>query len=436
MLGKQDVEVRAGGCAPTHTFGGPCMNRPSARAAIVGASLVLIVGVTGCTATTAGSPSGEPSSSASASAASDDSSVSPITVSAIGEPLVVQGSDGMQHVDYDVLVTNVFTAPVTLTSVSVLDAANDETLFEAEGDDLAALTESNFLQAPVDPPAEIPVSSQVSVEIDIQLPADAEVPTDLEHLVSWSVPDDAPALAFLNGEPVGELMALPLAVSDIEAVEISAPLTGDGWWSLNGCCLPNAHRSLRYAIDGSHEIKAEMFAVDWVRLTDGSFFNGDGSVNADFTYIGSDVLAVADGTVVIARDDLPDETPFEPPANVKQGDDYTGNSVVIQIAPDRYAIYGHLQPGSVAVEEGQEVKAGDVIAGLGNSGNSTAAHLHFVITDHPDFLVSTSIPFVIDEWTLQGSAVAPDGPGEIPITGEPSEQRGTHPLWQSVADFG
>jgi hypothetical protein len=325
---------------------------------------------------------------------------------------------------------------VTLTSVEVRDTGSGAAALTLTGDDLTARTQQNFIQKPVTPAAQIPVSGQVAVEVDVVLPAGSTPPAELDHVVSWSVPADAPALSILDGRTAGQVSGLPLKVSPITPVSISAPLKGAGWWSLQGCCLPNGHRSLRYALDGSHEVKSEMFAVDWVRLDNGAFFSGDGSTNDQYAYIGADELAVADGTVVKTRDGLPDETPGQPPANVKVGEDYIGNTVTIQIAPDRYAIYGHIQPGSVAVKVGDQVKAGDVVGKLGNSGNSTAAHLHFVITDGPDFLTSRSIPFVIDRWTLQGEAALPDAPGPINPTGTPTPQTGTHPLYRSVSDFG
>lgn len=360
------------------------------------------------------------------------STVTPITMSAIGDPLVVDGSDDFQHINYDLLVTNAFPIPVRLTSLEVRDG-NGAAVFSVQGAALDALTERNFTQAAIDPPAPIPVSSQVSVEVDVKLPKGTRVPRQLTHVIGWSV---STALPFIDGATSGEISGLALDVSRIKAEIISAPLKGDGWMSLQGCCLPNGHRSLRYAVDGSHEIKAEMFAVDWVGLANESIFTGDGSSNADYPYLGSDLLAVARGTVVKTRDGLPNETPFAPPKYVKTGQDYIGNSVVIQIAPNRYAIYGHIDPGTVAVKVGDRVKTGDVVGKLGNSGNSTSAHLHFVIADSPDFLTATSIPFVIDRWTLQGNAIVPDGPGPIPTTGPVVPQTRTHPLWHSVADFG
>jgi murein DD-endopeptidase MepM/ murein hydrolase activator NlpD len=135
-----------------------------------------------------------------------------------------------------------------------------------------------------------------------------------------------------------------------------------------------------------------MFAVDWVQLKDGAYFGGGGSSNDDYPYIGTDLLAVANGTVVRTRDGMPNETPGEPRRYVKKAEDYIGNSVVIKIGPNGYAVYGHMLAGSIKVKVGDKVRTGGVVGKLGNSGNSTAGHLHFVAINSPDFLTRTSIP--------------------------------------------
>ena len=56
-----------------------------------------------------------------------------IVVSATNDPLRVSGSDGVDHLEYDLLVTNGFAAPVTLTSIAVT-APDGETLLRLEGD--------------------------------------------------------------------------------------------------------------------------------------------------------------------------------------------------------------------------------------------------------------------------------------------------------------
>lgn len=44
-----------------------------------------------------------------------------------------------------------------------------------------------------------------------------------------------------------------------------------------------------------------------------------------------------------------------------------------------YSWYNHMYADGVYVEEGQEVRAGDVIGGVGSNGNSTGPHLHLEI---------------------------------------------------------
>jgi len=44
-----------------------------------------------------------------------------------------------------------------------------------------------------------------------------------------------------------------------------------------------------------------------------------------------------------------------------------------------YTIYAHMKEGSVRVEEGQVIAAGDVIGLVGSTGSSTGSHLHFGI---------------------------------------------------------
>src|SRR5687768_12801582 len=59
-----------------------------------------------------------------------------IVVSATNDPLRVSGSDGVDHLEYDLLVTNGFAAPVTLTAIAVT-APDGETLLRLDGDALA-----------------------------------------------------------------------------------------------------------------------------------------------------------------------------------------------------------------------------------------------------------------------------------------------------------
>ena len=58
-----------------------------------------------------------------------------------------------------------------------------------------------------------------------------------------------------------------------------------------------------------------------------------------------------------------------------------------------YSSYGHLQAGSVRVAVGDTVKRGQIIAGVGDTGDSAAVHLHFQINAEANAFMSESLPF-------------------------------------------
>lgn len=70
-----------------------------------------------------------------------------------------------------------------------------------------------------------------------------------------------------------------------------------------------------------------------------------------------------------------------------------GNHVILDLGDGAYALYAHLQRGSVTARKGDRVRAGQVIGRCGNSGNSSEPHVHFQVMDHPDPDVATGLPF-------------------------------------------
>lgn len=77
------------------------------------------------------------------------------------------------------------------------------------------------------------------------------------------------------------------------------------------------------------------------------------------------VVAFESGIVTYATNDVDGKTPSE------------GNAVYINHGNGIYTYYFHLKRGTVTVKEGDLVARGDVIGYMGNTGNSTGAHLHF-----------------------------------------------------------
>jgi hypothetical protein len=363
---------------------------------------------------------------ASAASAEDRDFTTAIFVKPIHDAQIVHADDGMDHVEYELLVVNAFASPVTLLSVGVLGPSGKQ-LGRIEGDVLAAATQTLLAQTKS---ASIPASAAVSVDVDLTLPP-GTAPERLTHRIVYSLEPNAELASLIGGFSID---GPEVAVNQAPAIVIRPPLTGKGWWAANGCCAPNIHRDTRVAIDGARLETPETFAIDWVLLKDGKTFEGDGSKNEQHYAFGADVLAVADGTVVSVRDGMPEETPSKPPVAVHAPSDYGGNHVILQLGPNVYAGYAHLQPGSIVVKQGDSVKAGERIGKLGNAGNSTGPHLHFGLLDRPDFFAGRSLPFVFDSFIYAG-AVAGNDSNTLQITGTPRVVQSAYPLYLGIQDF-
>jgi murein DD-endopeptidase MepM/ murein hydrolase activator NlpD len=164
----------------------------------------------------------------------------------------------------------------------------------------------------------------------------------------------------------------------------------------------------------------EEFALDISKIGEsGLSHKGDGTRFNDYYAYGADVLAAAEGRVINAVNDQPEDPSAMQRPNETQESYFgrlqkeqgqrlakgltaiTGNYVMIDHGKGEYSLYAHLQPGSVRVHAGDQVKAGDAIGKLGSSGNSTEPHLHFHICDKPDPLMSAGIPVNFSNVTVQ-----------------------------------
>jgi len=103
---------------------------------------------------------------------------------------------------------------------------------------------------------------------------------------------------------------------------------------------------------------------------------------------------------------------------------------LLRIRPGLYACYAHMERGSVRVRAGETVRVGQEIGQVGNTGNTSAPHLHFGIQSRPDCL-SDSLPFEIDRYTLEGTVTPPiDVP--IHVNGPARVETRSLPLVHSV----
>jgi murein DD-endopeptidase MepM/ murein hydrolase activator NlpD len=70
---------------------------------------------------------------------------------------------------------------------------------------------------------------------------------------------------------------------------------------------------------------------------------------------------------------------------------FAGNYVIVR-SERCSALLAHLRNGSVKVTEGQHVRTGDLLAEVGNSGNTVSPHLHFQLMKGDDPVSAIGLP--------------------------------------------
>jgi hypothetical protein len=344
--------------------------------------------------------------------------VSPLTPSAQPFP----GTDGKYHVVYELLVTNTKPTPATLKKVEVLDASSRNShavIASYEGD--AVVTRLRTLaNIPATNP-EIEFNGTRLFLIDLTFDSRAQVPGRLQHLFE-----------LMGGSGPAPILMTPVALSytvapldlHLQLPEIGPPLAGKRWVAINGCCeISGAHRGSGLSANGSIYF-GQRFAIDWMRLDEaGRLVHGDPADVHNYACYGVDVLSVADATVVNVLNTLDDQPPGKlPDPKSMTVENVLGNHVVLDLGAGVYAFYAHLEKDSIGVVVGQRVRRGDVLGKLGNTGNTSAPHLHFHLMDGPSPLASSGIPYVIKSFALAG---------KIPVDNDPAMASSLDQNWSA-----
>jgi hypothetical protein len=301
------------------------------------------------------------------------------------EPTAMQ-SGGRAHLFYELHLMNYGDTPLTLRGLDVTNADGGSAktvaaLAEQElGERLRPIgidhLEGNSLGA----------GQSAVVFMCLAFDTNNQVPSALRHRVRLQ---DSVAEGPVIGSHGTKLQTL------------GRPVTGSDWFPADSPSLMSHHRTGLIVAGGRAQI-SRRYAIDWKILRQGASFAGDArDVHSYYAY-GKDVLAVASGRVVFARDGLPNNIPrtpagFETAVPITM-DTVAGNSVVLDIGGGQFAWYAHLKPGSLRVKQGQRVHRGDVLAQIGNSGDAREPHLHLQVTTSPDILASEGLPYLIDHY--------------------------------------
>ncbi len=161
----------------------------------------------------------------------------------------------------------------------------------------------------------------------------------------------------------------------VGTIELKQPLGPGTYLVANGGSTEavNAHfLTLHPTTARQKAYHGQSFAVDLVKIDSLGFRASGWRPGSPTAYgiFGETVLAPCDGKVIAAVDDMPDMPVPEPDTTRLEG-----NHVYLACG-DYGVLLAHLQSGTVAVNTGDSVSAGQSIGNVGNSGQTFEPHLH------------------------------------------------------------
>lgn len=215
----------------------------------------------------------------------------------------------------------------------------------------------------------------------------------------WSL-SEAPVimqLALAEGKVVGFVVKLEPVLAESRFLDhqteafLRLPFKGE-WFVVWG------GRSLEQNYHAAN--RAQRFAMDAVILRDGASHQGDPGTLENYHCWDQPILAPAEATVVTAVDGLPDNEIGSTDAR-----NPVGNHVVLDFGTDEFGFLAHMRQGSVRVQAGETVTAGQELGRCGNSGNTSEPHLHFHLQTTPDLSNGEGLPAAFNDYMADGKVV-------------------------------
>jgi len=327
------------------------------------------------------------SSSTSAAQTPESQVLTPLILSVQDAPVPFTGSDGHTHLVYELWMTNFTSLVATVEQVEISGGGGGGVLQTLDAAEVASRLQPAGRRTSSGTMAS---GSQSLLFIHLILDAGAPVPKHLNHRV----------MVHVHGQEITESGG-DTTVNARAVVVIGPPLRGSNYISADSCCDATRHTRAALPVNGRVWV-AQRYAVDWEQLDSSHrIYVGPRENVGSYKIYGAGVLAVANATVALAIDGLPNQTPGKFPVNlpIEEAD---GNAVILDLGGGNYALYAHLKPGSIKVHAGEKVTPGQVVGLVGNSGNTIAPHLHFQVMSSPLSLASNGLPYEINSFQIKG----------------------------------
>jgi hypothetical protein len=347
-------------------------------------------------------------------AAASHDEFTPVIQSVVAPPNPVKGSDGRYHLVYEVQAVNASSLPWKVRSITIQAPGSRRALARWSGRGVKRAMADLANRRPT---RRVAPGQGALLYLTFSVASRRAIPRAVvQRLVldNTSRPVQGPPHVTQTGGRSRVARRAP--------VVLGAPLSGDRWLAADGCCTAPRHVRSLQPFDG-HLFGAQRFAIDWERVdAQGRLFVGDKHVLTTWFGYGQPIYAVSDGVVVHAVNDQPDQTPGALPVGITaaQAD---GNGILQRLPDGRHALYGHMIPGSLRVEGGGHATRGQRIRLVGNSGNSSAPHLHLHVVDRNRLFGANGVPYVFERFTVTGQVASTAAFDHAEETGEPAKMR-------------
>ena len=309
------------------------------------------------------------------------------------------GTDQKYHLLYGLRLTNAGNQPAQIQKIEVMNTCGDEEVIQSYSEKELI---SNLKHLNASPTDTTDMDVDVSRIFFIKLAFDQKdsIPRSIQHRITLQ-----------GASGPGSKTPSPLSyktgsfcICDKLVPSLSPPLDGKGWTIFNACCTSKgAHQNSVLPVNGVL-YNSQRFAIDFMKLDENNnLYTGDPSTPSNWHCYDQKVFAVNDGEVVSVLEGLEDQPPGSlPDPESLTLKTVTGNHVILKLQPHVYAFYAHLRKDSIQAKVGDKVKKGDEIARVGNSGNTSAPHLHLHLMDTPSPIGSAPIPYTYDQFKITG----------------------------------
>jgi Peptidase family M23 len=339
-------------------------------------------------------------------------------------PTAFRGN-GAWHLCYEIHLTNFNAAAYTLQNIAVTNESG-AALLNVDGKALAAVL-YHLGRMPNEQPAaaaNIAPGETVIAYMWIDIAQNAAIPTRVQHELKILKAGETKSI---------DVQSASTTVAT-ELPQIMSPLRGKSWVAGSAPSNSSPHRRTIIIYEGKPHI-AQRYAIDWVQFgSDNKTYTGNSKDNRSYHCFGLEAYAVADATVVEVKDGLPENVPNEKPAVPINFETVAGNHVNLDLGGGVFAMYAHLQPGSIRVKVGDRVTVGQVIGLVGNTGNSSEPHLHFQLMNHNNPLGSEGLPYTFATFYVAGK-MASDGDSFKLDRTAPEARHGEIPLENEIVNF-